>query len=218
VQPGAYAGLMILRGGETMDACAAYFRSGTPARPATNVPFPVTVKAVDRYGNVKTAQADTVHLTHVGPAAFTGAAAALVAGSAAQSITYAAYGEDALSAVGRRLTGSLPITVAGVVRTWTAGAGTTDWHTNNNWSPAAVPMALDSVYIPAAAPLFPVIAANVQIGGVTVENAATLSLNAFDMTASANVTAGTSGGITNSSGRLFFRAGGALSRTHTLTG
>ncbi|MDB4952042.1 MAG: VcbS [Gemmatimonadetes bacterium] len=203
VAPGAYSGLMILRPGESIDPCAAYFRAGTAARPATNVQFTVTVKAVDRYGNVKTAQADTVHLVQVGPPATLGPAAALVAGSASQTLTYTDYGNSVLDVQGRRLHGTLPITVAGVVRTWTAGAGTTDWHTALNWSPAAVPMSLDSVLVPVAAPLFPAIAANVQIGGVTVENAATISLNAFDMTASANVTAGATGGITNTSGRLF---------------
>lgn len=203
VAPGAYSSLMILRPGETMDPCAAYFRAGTPARPATNVPFGVTVKAVDRYGNVKTAQADTVRLTQSGAPATLGAAAPLVSGSAAQTLTYTDYGLSTLTAVGRRLSGTIPIPVAGVVRTWTAGAGTTSWHTNGNWSPAAVPMSLDSVVIPVAAPLAPALASSVQIGGVTVENTATLSLGAFDMTASANVTAGATGGITNTSGRLF---------------
>jgi len=42
-----------------------------------------------------------------------------------------------------------------------------------------------------------------NLAGVTVENVATISLGAFDMTASANVATGTSGGITNTSGRLF---------------
>ncbi|HEU0054771.1 MAG TPA: hypothetical protein VFQ39_16405 [Longimicrobium sp.] len=203
VAPGAYSSLMILPPGETIDACAAYFRTGTPDRPATNVPFTVAVKAVDRYGNTKTSQADTVHLVQSGVPATLGPVAALVGGGALQTITYTDYGNSNLTAVGRRLSGSLPVTVAGVVRTWTAGAGTTNWHTAGNWSPAAVPMALDSVLIPAAAPLFPSLAANVQIGGVTVENVATIALNAFDMTASANVATGTSGGITNTSGRLF---------------
>jgi hypothetical protein len=208
VSQAAYSSLMVLRPGESLDPCAPYFRTGTPARPSTNVQFNVTVKAVDRYGNVKTAQVDTVHLTDVGPPCTHGAAAALVSGSATQALTYADYGTSAVTAVGRRLTGSLTLPVAGVVRTWTAGAGTTDWHTNNNWSPAAVPMSLDSVYVPVAAPMYPVIAANVQVGGATVENGATISLGAFDLTATANVTAGTTGGITNTSGRLFLAGTG----------
>ena len=201
---GAYSRLMVLMPGESVNDCAANFRSGTPSRPATNVPFTVTVKAMDRYGNVKSSQADTVHLVETnGVPATMGAAAALVSGSADQTVTYTNYGSSLLMAQGRRLSAIQPVTVAGVVRTWTAGAGTTDWHTAANWSPAAVPMSLDSVLVPAAAPLDPVLAANVSIGGVTVENIAMISLNAFDLTASANVTAGLTGGIVNTSGRLF---------------
>lgn len=208
VAPGAYSDLMILRPSETMDACAAYFRAGSPGRPATNVPYTVTVKAVDRYGNVKTAQVDTVHLTQTGPPASFGASAALVSGSANQVVTYTDYGLSQLVAVGKRLRGDYPITVAGVTRNWTAGAGTTDWHTNNNWSPAAVPMTLDSVYIPVVAPLDPVVAANVQVTGVTVEDVATITLGAFNLTATGNVSAGTTGGINSTTGLLFLAGSG----------
>ncbi|MBV9109613.1 MAG: hypothetical protein JO306_09425, partial [Gemmatimonadetes bacterium] len=119
------------------------------------------------------------------------------------TITYTDYGTSLLTAVGKRLTGNRTIPVAGVTRTWTAGAGTTDWNTNNNWSPAAVPMYNDSVYVPLSAPLDPVLASNVSILGVTVEDNATISLGAFDMTAGGSVFAGLNGGITNTSGRLF---------------
>jgi hypothetical protein len=203
VSPGGYAGLMLLTAGESVNSCLPYFRGGTASRPATNVPFAVTVKAMDRYGNVKTAQADTVHLDDIsGPAYSAGAASALVSGSTSINVTYTDYGQSLMAAIGRRLRGNRLIPVAGVTRTWTAGAGTTDWHTNNNWSPAAVPMSLDSVLIPVAAPLDPVIAANVIVEGVTVEDVATISLNAFDLTANANVSAGLTGGITNTTGRL----------------
>jgi len=204
VAPGAYSNVMVLTPGESVNSCSPYFRAGTASRPATNVPFTVTVKAMDRYGNVKTTLADTVHLVETnGVPATMGAAAALVAGSASQTVTYTDYGASLLLAQGRRLGGIRSIPVAGVVRTWTAGAATTSWHTAGNWSPAAVPMSLDSVLVPAAAPLFPALAANVAVRGVTVENTATLALGAFDLTASANVVAGLTGGITNSSGRLF---------------
>jgi len=201
--PAGYTQLMIVRPSETVDPCAAYFRGGSPERPSTNVPFTVSVKAMDRYGNVKTGAADTVHLTSTGPPASYSAAAALVSGSANQVVSYSDYGTSQLTAVGRRLRGSYPILVAGVTRTWTASQGTTDWHTPLNWFPNAVPMSQDSVLIPLAAPLDPVIASNVAVRGVTVENGATISLMAFDLTASANVFTGTSGGITNTSGRLF---------------
>jgi hypothetical protein len=203
---GGYARVLILSPGESVDPdkCAAYFRTGTASRPATNVPFTVTVKAMDRYGNVLTGQADTFRLAETnGVPATVGGSVALASGSASLPVTYTNYGSSILSAVGRRLVGYRPIPVAGVLRTWTAGAGTVDWHTNGNWSPAAVPMQLDSVLVPVAAPLDPVLSANVQIGGVTVEDGASLNLTAFDMTASANVKAGLTGGVTNSTGRLF---------------
>jgi hypothetical protein len=201
--PAAYTRLLLLRPGESLDGCSAGFRAGAPARPAINVPFTVTVTAIDRYGNLKTAVVDTVRLVQEsGPPATLGGPAALVSGQRALTVTYGDYGTSQLGAAGRRLVGEQPILVAGVVRTWTAGAGTTDWHTGANWSPAAVPMSLDSVLVPVAAPLDPVLAANVSVAGVTVEDAATLGLGAFDLTATGDVFAGLNGGITNTTGRL----------------
>jgi hypothetical protein len=201
-RPAAYTRLSVLYPGESINACDAYFRSGTTSRPATNVPFNVTLKAVDRYGNVITTAVDTVGLEQQsGPANTVGAKQALSSGSATLPITYSDYGTSLLGGVGRRNEGWRTLPVAGVVRTWT-GAVSTDWHTNGNWSPAAVPMSLDSVTVPLAAPIDPVLAANVSVQGVTVEDGATLSLNAFDLTAGGNVFAGLTGGITNTTGRL----------------
>jgi hypothetical protein len=99
--------------------------------------------------------------------------------------------------------GTYDILVDGVVRTWT-GAVNTDWNTDGNWLPDGIkPVAQDSVLIPLAAPVDPVLSSNVQVNGVTVEDAATISLGAFDLTAGKNVFAGLNGGITNTSGRLF---------------
>lgn len=200
--PAAYSRVMLLRPGESRNTCDAYFRSGAADRPATNVPFGVTALAVDRYGNLKTTAVDTLHLVQQsGPAVTLGPNAVFAAGQVGMTVTYSDYGNSVLGAVGRRNEGWRPIPVAGVTRTW-EGDVSTDWHTNGNWSPAAVPMSLDSVLIPVAAPLDPVLAANVSIAGVTVEDVATLSLNAFDLTASGNVFAGLTGGITNTTGRL----------------
>ncbi|HEX6909200.1 MAG TPA: hypothetical protein VF142_02345 [Longimicrobium sp.] len=201
-RPAAYTRLALLYPGETMSACGAYFRTGTPGRPATNVQFPVTVKAVDLYGNVDTTAVDTVHLTQLsGPPATMGFTLPLVNGSRILTVTYSDYGTSQLAAVGRRNEGRRPVPVAGVTRTW-EGDVSTDWHTNGNWSPAAVPMSLDSVYIPVAAPVDPVLSANVSIAGVHVEDIATIHINAFNLDASANVFTGTTGGITNTVGRV----------------
>lgn len=200
--PAAYSQIMLLRPGESRNTCDAYFRSGAPGRPATNVPFTLTALAMDRYGNLKTTAVDTLHLVQQsGPTVTLGPNAVFAAGQVPMTMTYNDYGNSVMGAVGRRNEGWRPIEVAGVVRTWT-GAVSTDWHTNGNWSPAAVPMSLDSVLVPLAAPIDPVLAANVSVQGVTVEDGATLSLNAFDLTAGGNVFAGLTGGITNTTGRL----------------
>ena len=159
---GAYTTIGIYYPGEVVDACAAYFRSGSPSRPATNVAYTVTMRAMDRYGNVKTAITELAELDQVsGPTYTVEPAANFVAGERSRLITYTDYGTSVLAGIGTRLQNTRLSPVLGVTRTWTAGAGTTDWHTNNNWSPAAVPMQLDSVYIPVAAPLDPILAANV---------------------------------------------------------
>jgi len=207
--PAAYTRLAVYRPGETVDACGANFTAGTTGRPATNVPFTLTLRAMDRYGNLKSGTVDTVRLEQSsGPTATVGASAAMSGGAAALNVTWADYGTSSLNAIGKRNRSSTSILVAGVTRTWTAGAGTTDWHNNANWSPAAIPMSQDSVYVPvspAGGAFFPALAANVSVQGVTVENAATISLTAFDLTAGGNVAASSTfstGGITSTTGRL----------------
>lgn len=207
VTPAGYAKLEILRPGESVNSCTPYFRTGTPTPPATNVPYALTVKAMDRYGNVKTAQVDTVQLAETnGVPNAVGGTAALVSGSRQRNVTYTDYGSSIMSVRGKRLVGLRPIPVNGVLRTWTANAHTTNWATNTNWSPAAAPMSKDSVYVPAApagGAFFPALTANAQVVDVTVDNLATISLGAFDLNASGDVATGTSGGINNTSGRLF---------------
>jgi len=201
--PAAYTGIQVLNPGETMDPCAAYFRGGTSARPATNVSYPLTVYAVDRYGNVDAAAADTVALEAApGPPVTIGPSAELVNGTGTVEVTYLGYGNSLLQAVGRRNQGERSILVAGVTRVWTAGAGTSDWFTGGNWQWGAAPMDQDSVLIPASVSPGPELTGNALVSGVTVEDLATLSLGAFNLTAGANVHTGVNGGITSTSGRL----------------
>jgi hypothetical protein len=201
----AYSQIMLLRPGESIDKCSPYFRTGTPGRPATNVPFTMEAVALDRYGNVVTQERDTIALTVTGAPATLPPPGGYVGNTSRVflTLTFTDYGGGAVvTGTGRRLVGNRPVPVLGVTRTWTAGAASTNWHTNANWSPAAVPMSQDSVVIPASAPFFPSIAANVSVMDVTVENGATLSLNSFDLTTGGNVFAGLTGGITNTTGRL----------------
>ena len=103
--------------------------------------------------------------------------------------------------------GSLVVSVTGATRTWN-GSVSTDWGTDANWDAlapgvaAAVPASADSVVIPSPVPNYPVIGGATAIGGVTVNNGASLTLGGFDLTASANVAALGTGAIVSTTGRL----------------
>lgn len=121
--PGAYSKIEMLRPGESSSACGAYFRSGTATAPVIGSPYAITLKAMDRYGNVLTTTADTVALARVsGPAATTGSAAALVSGQASVNVTYSAAGTSLLGATGRRIRSQRSLSVPGTA-TVTINAG-----------------------------------------------------------------------------------------------
>lgn len=200
--PAAYALIRVYRPGETLSTCGAYYRTGTAARGALGMPYNLTLRAMDLYGNVKTAQVDTVQLQSLaGPPVTLPAPAALISGIRSVDVTYSGYGSSLLRALGRRNRGAASIVVAGITRTWT-GNVSTDWGTDGNWAQLSAPGSLDSVHIPALRPLYPVLDSGVAIGGVTVDNGASVDLDVFDLTASENVWAGMTGGITSTSGRL----------------
>lgn len=201
-EPGAYTRVMVLRPGESLNGCAANFRTGTPARPATGVPFSLTVAAVDLYGNLITTAVDSVRLESAdGPAVTFGPRAALVSGQATIQATYTAYGTSLLRAVGRRNEGLQSLLAAGVTRTWT-GNVSTDPNDGANWSPGAPPGEQDTAYVPASRPFYPVMPNSAIVGGVLMDDGATITLGAFDLTASHNVLAGATGGITSTTGLL----------------
>ncbi len=99
--------------------------------------------------------------------------------------------------------GSRLITVRPIRRTWT-GAVSTDWHTGGNWAPdAIVPGATDTAVIASGVANMPVLSANASIGGVELTGAPiTLSLGAFNLTASGSVSMVGGGNISGSAGRL----------------
>lgn len=102
--PAAYTRLALYLSGESVNSCGAYFRVNTPNNPGVGTPYPVTLKAMDRYGNVKTAAVDTVAVSRVsGPSATIGSPAALVSGSATINVTYSGSGVSVLEGFGRRL-------------------------------------------------------------------------------------------------------------------
>jgi hypothetical protein len=117
------------------------------------------------------------------------------------TITAHRAGTAFLTATNGTQSGTATIQVTGTTRTWT-GAVSTDWHGRHNWSDVIVPVSADSVYIPTGPSNMPVLNQNAQIAGVLVQNGATISIGPFDLTASANVVTGTSGGIDGSVGRV----------------
>ncbi|HEU4883899.1 MAG TPA: Ig-like domain-containing protein [Longimicrobium sp.] len=106
-----YARLQVLRPGETPSACAPNFRAGTAQAAAPGVPYTLTLRAVDRYGNRPTA-IDTVWLEQVsGPGVSLGAPAELVNGVAAIQATWSGPGNAVLRAAGRRNRGEQQVDV-----------------------------------------------------------------------------------------------------------
>ena len=73
----------------------------------------------------------------------------------------------------------------GVLKTWT-GAIDTDWDNADNWSPAAVPLSCDTVYISTGLFNYPEANSNITIHGLIMEGAmnasASISLGSFSLT------------------------------------
>jgi hypothetical protein len=122
--PAAYTRLALYMPGESYSACGASFRSGTLSYPLLAVKYPVTVRAMDRYGNVIDV-ADTVALSQTGssPTVSIPAATPLAGGEAVFPVTYGNSGTSALSAKGARYRGvrSLNVPVPSIVSITQAG-------------------------------------------------------------------------------------------------
>lgn len=107
-------------------------------------------------------------------------------------------------------TGVCAMDITGTSLVWTAGASTTAWETGGNWDRGVSPLAPDSVTIPGALGLYPVLNANAAATRVTMADVTTLALNAFNLTVGGDVTTGTTGGITNTSGQLILSGIGSF--------
>jgi hypothetical protein len=92
------------------------------------------------------------------------------------------------------LAGEMTYDVTGMTRTWN-GSASADWAAGANWDLGVVPASVDSVTIPAGTPHDPALTAATAIGGVTIADAASLTLGAFTLTMGANLATGTTGGI-----------------------
>lgn len=114
-----------------------------------------------------------------------------------------------ITATSGAFAGDIGFVVTGTGRTWN-GSVSQDWSAGANWDGGYAPAAVDSAIIPTGVPNFPALVAATSIGGVTVADGATLSLGAFDLTASANVATGyTAGsGILGTTGVLVLAGAG----------
>jgi hypothetical protein len=68
----------------------------------------------------------------------------------------------------------------GVLKTWT-GTNGSDWNDADNWLPAGVPGICDKVYIPSGALNFPLAGNSLSIGGLIIENGASLDMNGYHL-------------------------------------
>lgn len=89
-------------------------------------------------------------------------------------------------------------------RTWTAGAGNTDWMAPGNWNPASIPTYADSVTFPAGLSHYPVLTQNTDVKNVTIADGITIAIGAFNLTSSGSFLAplAPAGGVTATSGTL----------------
>jgi hypothetical protein len=194
-----YVKLAVLRPGESVHECAAHFRAGTPGRPATNVPFALTVASVDRYGNVIAVAGDSVLFSAAsGPAAELGVKTGLVSGLATINVRYLDYGTSVLRVTARRLQGLSPaIPVFGVTKSWSTAAASGGWLTNANWTTGGFAMSQDTVVVPGDGSSYPVMTQNHTVSGLAMTAGSTvqptLNLSAFDLTVAGSVNLGSTG-------------------------
>lgn len=111
--------------------------------------------------------------------------------------------------------GGLDFGVLGTIRLW-EGDVSSDWADGANWQGGLTPAAVDSAQIPVVAGpnVYPVLTADVPIGGVYVDDGANLSVAGFLLTVSADVQTGTTpgGGIVGTTGRVVLDGPGGTVR------
>lgn len=194
--PAGYSRLAIYRAGETVDPCAANFTAGTAQDAHYGMPYTVTLRSMDRYGNVSTLTPDTVTLTSSDGTATMPPAGGMVSGVVTRVPSYTTYGPSTLFARGRRLAGQTAMRVWGMTRTWTGNVNTL-WQENGDWVQNMTTGVQDSVIIPGDRPNYPVLVQNQTIAGITMTDGASvhpnINLGSFDLTVNGSVAMGNNG-------------------------
>ncbi|HYR06466.1 MAG TPA: hypothetical protein VEQ60_01780 [Longimicrobium sp.] len=196
--------LAIYRSGEVLNACNANYTSGTPTPANYGLTYQVALRAMDRYGNVRTNAVDTLVLTSSDGTAVMPAPAPFINGLRVRNLTYTTYGNSTLTATGRRLKGVTSMFVNGMMRLWD-GDIDTNWFTDGDWTQNYHPGVQDSVTIPGDRPFYPLLVQNTTTRGVTMTPGTTtqpfINLSSFDLTVAGDVALGTTGTFTGT-GRL----------------
>jgi len=112
--------------------------------------------------------------------------------------------------------------VRGITKTWLGGdtdkgknadpGSMTNWANAANWSPAGVPFRLDTAVIPVTSSQ-PTLAAAATVGRVVVNDGATLSIGAFNLTVNAGAATAGAGNIASTSGLLMLAGAGTIAGT-----
>jgi hypothetical protein len=202
--PGAFTELAIYGVGQTLDACAPYYTLGAYVPANYGLNYQVTLRAMDRYGNVRTAAVDTVTLTSTDGTASMPTPAPLINGERVRTLNYTTYGPSTLTATGRRLKGLYDMVVNGMTRTW-EGDVDTNWFTNGDWVQNYQPGVQDSVIIPGDRTFYPLLVQNTTTRGITMTAGGSVqpfvNLSSFDLTVAGDVALGNTGTFTGT-GRL----------------
>jgi hypothetical protein len=200
----SFTELAIYRQGEVLSPCNPYYTAGTPTPAHYGMLYPVVMRAMDRYGNVRTDAVDTLALSSSDGTAALPATAHFINGLRLRNVVYTTYGNSTLTATGRRLKGTVPVFVNGMLRTWT-GDVDTNWLTNGDWVQQHHPGVQDSVTIPGDRPFYPLLVQNTTTAGVAMTPGTTtqpfINLSSFDLTVTGDVELGTTGTFTGT-GRL----------------
>lgn len=160
------------------------------------LPQSLVARVTDALGNAVSGQAVAFTVTAGGGTlAGGGALDSVITNSAGDAVTTWTLGPDTLAAqtVEATLTGFPALAFTATAepnianRTWT-GAASTLWTDAANWAELTVPVATDSVRIPAGATFMPELAGDVALARLTIEDGATLNMQSQILTVSGNLT------------------------------
>jgi hypothetical protein len=160
------------------------------------LPQSLVARVTDALGNAVSGQAVAFTVTAGGGTlAGGGALDSVITNSAGDAVTTWTLGPDTLTAqtVEATLAGFPALAFTATAepnianRTWT-GAASTLWTDAANWAELTVPVAADSVRIPAGATFMPELAGDVALARLTIEDGATLNMQSQILTVSGNLT------------------------------